>query len=463
VSDTLDNSEASLVGAAAARADERDTRLFLAGRAVDDEGALCDCEGSAALWEPLSLAKGERLVWLDPAFEYRLVRYLPGFPAALSYTYSYQSESLWHTYDARRTTGQWFNDDFVAEREELFRLIIRRVDGEVLREDLPSEKLYRIERLPKPACKLAPWYQAELEAMRKRIEARRKPGDLALLVLADVHYAIGNGWEQAAEVLRAVTPELGIDAVVQLGDLTDGLTPAFLTQRFAGRVLSDLHSLGLPVYGCLGNHDANYFRGNVEVMGRAERARFYLGRDESWYYVDYPEQRLRLLFTDTYDSQNEQRYGFLDEELPWLRQTLASTPKDYGLVVFSHVPVIDGMHVWSETIRNGAQVIRELEDYDRRTGNTVIAYVHGHNHADQLSGDLRFPVVSIGCAKFEQFEENKPAGSATPHRTWGTATQQLWDVLLVHGADRSADFIRFGAGLDRELKRFDEGSVSVRG
>ena len=123
------------------------------------------------------------------------------------------------------------------------------------------------------------------------------------------------------------------------------------------------------------------------------------------------------------------------------------------VVVFSHVTPAAEIHYWSDTIRNGEMLLRMLARFDAHRGGAILGLVHGHSHVDQVyrRADVPFPIISVGCAKFEDFEECKPAGSTTPKRAQDAATQDLWDVLVVKPDANRLEFVRFGAGTDRSV------------
>jgi hypothetical protein len=85
----------------------------------------------------------------------------------------------------------------------------------------------------------------------------------------------------------------------------------------------------------------------------------------------------------------------------------------------------------------------------------ILAFIHGHNHADNLDNSEAFPIVSIACSKCEAVVGNKPEGSVapegsiTPDRALGCAGQECWDVMLVNPVEDRIRLIRFGAGDDR--------------
>ena len=156
------------------------------------------------------------------------------------------------------------------------------------------------------------------------------------------------------------------------------------------------------------------------------------------------------LFDNTLrDGGNVVGHGF-DREIRWLRRTLLLTPVRRKVLVFSHVPPVAEIHVWSDTIRNGEAALSILDRFHRRRGG-VIGWIHGHNHADQIYEKRAFPIIGIGCGKLEDFTEHKPEGSVTWPREQGGHSQELWDLLLIHPKEGSMDFLRFGAGEDRRV------------
>ena len=188
------------------------------------------------------------------------------------------------------------------------------------------------------------------------------------------------------------------------------------------------------------------------VTAFAACARLYQGRETPWYNVDLADGKLRMLFMDSFDPEERDRYGFSKEQIRWLKRVLWTTPRGTKLLVFSHVPPAAEIHVWSDTIRNGEKILRILERFHRRRGRAVLGWIHGHNHADQIYDKRAFPIIGIGCSKIEDFLEHKPEGAVTYSRQQGGETQELWDLLVIHPSKMSMDFLRFGAGEDRHVE-----------
>ena len=301
------------------------------------------------------------------------------------------------------------------------------------------------------------YFQDEADRVCSRVAALREPGDLVLVVLTDIHYSTGCIWPQTARNIREVASRIKPDAIVQLGDVTDGIAPVAVTRSLVARVLGDLQSCGVPVLGCVGNHDANYFKGNDEHLGAGECARLYTNRDELWYYHDFPQAKTRCFFLRSFDPERKQRYGYEFEQARWLRRELRATPAGWKAIIFSHLPLYADIHYWSKTLLNENAMTWAIERFSSRRPGDMAAFIHGHSHVDQVYRAGSFPDISIGCAKFEDFTEFKPEGSITPKRAMGTVSQDLWDVLVLkaRGPRPRIEFVRFGAGEDRSVAIHD--------
>ena len=469
----------------------------------EQDGRLKGCSaGILTNGEPLRVKSGSRLYQMGPALPARLWFYDMKRPEQWIRTYSYSPESCWMTFDPEHSLQEWNGEPKVMEKDGFIRLEAHLPGPEssaglVCRESaengpeaagnsstLPSEKqavLSAPDNNEKPVPDTAPrvhgnigrtsfvleyprgtgekeagirpCFREEILRMSKRIGRDRTPEEALLFLLADTHYTVNGIWEETGKNVRALAGRCTPDAVIHLGDLTDGMLPWPATLDFSRRVLWDLKKTGAPVYLCIGNHDTNYFRGNPDPIRASEAAKLLMGRKKPYYYEDLPAAKLRMIFLASFNPQfeeREKRYGFAPEVIRWLSRTLKRTPEEYRVLVFSHVPLLPRMHVWSQGIRGSEKTVRILETFQQKRG-TLLAFIHGHNHADQTDRSLSFPVVSVGCGKLESFPEKKPAGSVCFEREEGERTQDLWDVLRVR-KDGGLEFLRFGAGEDRILE-----------
>ena len=427
---------------------------LIANRSVDPKtGLLEQADGCFTTWEPVELAAGSTISPAREGIELRIWCYENGFDETLARSYAYDDESNWTTFLPDEGSGGWIckpEEPWTCPEDRFVRVTVRGAGEPSVLADVAAIQAVPSERPPLPSA-----LNAEIGRVSARVEELREPGDLVLILLADIHYATGCIWPSTARTVQEVASRIHPDAIVQLGDLTDGIAPARVTASFVGRVLDDLRACGVPVLGCVGNHDTNYFKGNAEQLSALEAARLCTGTDDLWHYEDFPTQKVRCFFLKSFDHNREERYGYEKEQVKWLRKQLRRTPRGWQAIVFSHLTLHAGLHWWSKTIMNEKPLVRVLERFNRWRRGALAAFIHGHSHCDQVFHEDSFSVVSIGCAKFEDFQECKPWGSTTPAREMGTASQELWDVLVLKKKEPRLQLIRFGAGDDRSVTCYD--------
>lgn len=386
----------------------------------------------------------------DDETEYRVFRYSMEIKGDLIHTYCYEPEQNWASYieepEAWQTGVYIFDTEGYARIAARQKPLIETVGGN----NIEKYPCLSLESVHEPAMEWPVYFQAEALLTVERVWELLGEKDLAFAVIADTHYVNNGTWERSAYNLQQVAARLPLCGIIHLGDLTDGILPLARTKESVELVMADMRQTGQPVYLCCGNHDSNYFRNNPEKMTEEEMSAYYLGRDKPYYYVDYPAQKIRILYLYSFDYREQIRYGFPTEELEWVRETLGAMAEDWVALVCTHVPPLPEIHYWSDQIRNGEELLQILEEY-HRAGKKILAYVHGHNHGEQIYRERLFPIVSLGCNKMEDFQDKKPAGSWTYNRQQGTVTEDLWDVMIVHGDHGGIDFVRFGAGEDKHV------------
>lgn len=414
-------------------------------------GLLVDAEGHWTNWEPIELGAGSTICPLE-GMKIRVWCYEKAIDESLVRTYSYDKESNWTTFVPEGGSKDWMDDPSMcwSAPQDCFVRISAEPQGDCA-SLLSLSDVASIDIVPAALTPLSDAFRFEIDRVCSRVESLRGPDDLVLVVLSDIHYATGCIWPETARNIQEVSSRIHPDAIVQLGDITDGIAPIQVTRSFVTRVLGDLKACGVPVLGCVGNHDTNYFKGNKDRMTPSQSAALCTGREDLWYHVDFPDRRVRCLFLHSFDQSRVQRYGYADEEVRWLRRTLRRTPRGWKVLVFSHLPLYASIHYWSETLLNEKGVVSALERLNRFRRGAVAAFIHGHSHVDQIYRVGSFPDISIGCAKLEDFTECKPEGSITPTRMMGDASQDLWDVLILKSRERCIELVRFGAGQDRSV------------
>ncbi|MCR5291248.1 MAG: metallophosphoesterase [Treponema sp.] len=418
---------------------------------------------------------GDTFEFNAKGYECQIAFYNDTIDEKFIHTYCYSDEENWSTYTHSIKPLHWKKHGSRFTEHGWARLVVRKREG-LLKKALSVIKPLRpyiltaddkafVEEHCHFVRKVVDYepkafFASEIDDTAKKVNDLRSDDTLVFALLADSHYVINGLWEDTAHNLVEVHKKAPFDALIHLGDFTDGMTPLKITKEYFTIQYDDMKKLGAPLYLVLGNHDANYFRNNPEAMSIDGQTDFYLNKKSPYYCVDFAEKKLRALFLYSFDHTQEgqsNRYGFPDEEVAWVKEVLSTTPEDYKVIVFSHVPLLAAMHYWSDEIRNERPMVQVLEAFNSGSlaageKGRLLAFIHGHIHADWVNtSSLSFPIVSIGCTKIEDDQIKKSPGSTTYSRKLGDVTQDLWDVLVVNTKSGRLDFVRFGAGKDRTL------------
>ena len=436
------------------------------GKAIDAESGMIrdgeDTVMSSVLF--YYVGRGARIRMKDTAYEYAYAFYTTRWQEDYIYSYLYQEEQNWSDYEKGLSTigAGYTKEETRLEQEGYIRLSIRKTDGSPLSEaDLQIDRLMELEAGEETAHILKKHdVQREIRQCVDTVQTYRSGSSLVFTLLADTHMTVNGTWKDTAATMKAVDDEVHPDAIIHLGDLTDGILSREYCRHYADIAWQDMKSICPKVYMTVGNHDTNYFRGNPDLLTEEEIYDYYLTdveaggkeRGRLWYYDDYEDRKLRLYFLHSYDFHEPLRYGFPAEEIEWLMQSLHTLPEEYRVIVFSHEAPIARLDYWASEVRNGEKLLEELEAWHSAHGRRIMAFIHGHTHADYVYEERAFPIVSIGCSKCEYFTDKKPEGAVTYRRVRHTVTQELWDTLIVDTAENTLRFVRFGAGPDREIR-----------
>jgi len=425
--------------------------------------------------ELIYITKGSKIVLKDRTYCYTYDYYSLERPGIYLYTYAYEEKERWCTYLEGYSAKIWLETDTVFDEKNMPAggegYICIRVKKREAEEKMPkkwpsvvevmggmdeSAMLLKRERAFLNRADV----QEEISETICSIEEKRTEDCLVFTLLSDTHYVRNGNWETCAATVEAVNAKVRPDGVIHLGDFTDGMLEKEICREYSHRVLNRIAGWGVPFYMVIGNHDANYFRNNPDKLSEQEQYDYYLkgivdgnvAKRQLWYDVDFPRQKLRLLFLHSYDNEQELRYGFPQEELDWVEERLRELPGEYQVILFSHEAPLARLDYWASEIRNGEKLTELLDQWNREHDSRILAFVHGHTHADYIYRARTFPIVSVGCSKLEYFEDKKPEGAVRPVRIEGEVSQELWDTMIVNTKRRKVDFVRFGAGIDRSTR-----------
>ena len=180
------------------------------------------------------------------------------------------------------------------------------------------------------------------------------------------------------------------------------------------------------------------------------------------YYFDVTknDETVRFIVVDgTFFSAK----GYSPDTVSFVQTALQdAATNEYKVVIFNHIPLR-----WSEYDKRPGHNPRNASNEDafisvlKNSGATILAYIHGHAHADNVvtaetentaSGtypyaDIPFPMISISCQRI--YGSSGPyIGNYTQYGTRNVNSYQgyCFDVVALHTDTGILDFYRFGAG-----------------
>lgn len=445
---------------------ENNKRHFLKGKAglkISPNTGYLESGYSAYMSTPFfyKAKPGNCISLLDRNFCFAVATY--SLDAEAAFNTGYREDENWSIYDHNFNDESFIQKDYVFREEKYFRICLKKVDNKdiFISEAQGIDKIvqfmtYECENLIKE------YFIEEIERVAATVMAKRGKNSFVFALLSDSHYTVNGTWKETIQNVNALHEKVGFDAIIHLGDFTDGIVPADVTKEYVKKMIQDLRGIPIPLYLVVGNHDSNYFWYNPEIFSKEEEYRLYLDHvrqyvqmdhQSPWYYVDFDNTKIRGIFLDSFNGREHLKYGFQKSEVEWLEKILDATPTGTSIVVFSHVPPLDEIHCLNDrhTIQNGAQIIEILETYNAKKENKVLAFFYGHNHLDQVYTKRGFPIIGIACNKCEFLNSPKVKGGISPRRKLYSKTQDLWDVVILDSEVNEIELVRFGAGADRTV------------
>ena len=318
------------------------------------------------------------------------------------------------------------------------------------------------------------YYLGEIKDTAQKIRALTKEPALVFFLCSDIHYnsVDMNNLLKLDSVtdmttnMAALKKQIKVDGLICLGDIVDAKPPTTMeeTKQQIDYVMKRLQGVGVPLIYSMGNHDDNRYishkDGTVLTPQQIESMfmRYTLPNkviDPSMnglnYYVDYDRLKIRVFVVDSnYPNPTDGfhwSHGFSDKTVEWFSNCLNEVPKGWSILVLTHRRFFQSKNSDGEWIYNQMKMVETVNNFIAN-GGTYIATISGHIHRD-YSHSKPFLEFSVAAQKCQNIEAKK--GKALAHeRKLNTASEDLWDVLVIRPQSRKINTARFGAGDDRE-------------
>lgn len=196
-----------------------------------------------------------------------------------------------------------------------------------------------------------------------------------------------------------------------------------IDKAFSGEIH---YSIGNHEYDS-GETDASLFydydMNKKEQIGNSQR---------HYYYVDNPQQKMRYVVLNPYITDGSATVTGWDEaQKAWLNNVALNVESGWGIIIIMH-------YMWSNAWKNDIQ-----SAIDNYSGNgEIIAVFNGHLHHDEIKYTTGgTPCIAVTCDKYDATNDTL----MNVERTFGTITEQAFDVVVVDRTARQIHCVRIGA------------------
>ena len=331
------------------------------------------------------------------------------------------------------------------------------------------------------------YWQEAVDAAVAKIIANQDAGGMDCVTFAlfsDMHAVPDSTTPNSGHtgnLTAAVMDGCGVPFAVCCGDVcrTDAESEAAARESIAAGA-KNLRPIGARrLLQALGDQDGSYGTAQMSAgalfgaifRSQAEDERRHFGGDGSYFYVDYPAAKMRLIvlnscWTDS-DHLRTASFGYGNTQLNWLADTALSFTEDgWCIALFAHVPPVAA---YSAQIRDLTVLRGILAAFLNKTGYTgtagtagawdyvsvscnftgkhggeIVGFFCGHSHGDGIvSDETDYPIVTITS------DANSLGADSEVVRTVGTAAEHAVDFVTVNRSAKTVSLTRLGAGTDR--------------
>ena len=239
--------------------------------------------------------------------------------------------------------------------------------------------------------------------------------DFNFAVQSDTHFSVVTGNECDANNLKALSHFVPLKFIANFGDYIKGYfmgeagkadnTPDKTMQSLKEITRRYLEDANCPVLITFGNHDTNqlwcknYGRADQqltqkdhhdEVIAKLQAhngSAMVADGDSNYYYVDFPEDGIRIIMLNTTDGCYENEFDSPSQislrQAEWFEKVALDT--DMNILVACHVPLIKEFPGNdSSVVINGDLILNAVEKFIEKGGKFTV-YMCGHTH---IQGDL---------------------------------------------------------------------------
>lgn len=338
-------------------------------------------------------------------------------------------------------------------------VVVKRVDGGKVDLDsvVLSAKVTKVF-----GGKINDIYVKEMNTTIERVRNVMDEPCLVFPIITDIHYKSNSIdiFDESIDTIKYFANHVKCDGIINLGDNIDGNTDKNITMSDGKYMLERFLEITAPYYFAQGNHDTNYVGKSLLTMCETYSTYFSNTRSTAInkqtngtdYYVDFDNCDVRLIVLN---SNYEEAYKYSTSAATWLEAALNTTKT---VILAEHESVIKTENFSQQYTAYADSVEPVIQNFVNNNGKLI--HICGHSHLDYAFSSPWLTVFS-NCAKFEKSDLTHSGyqsiagydekGLIAPDRDAANHTKLCWSVMVVKPLSRKVNFIRFGAGEDREF------------
>lgn len=302
-------------------------------------------------------------------------------------------------------------------------------------------------------------WSTEINEIVKKVMKNRDNKTITISLITDTHHSSSYNAKNQIELLKIISEKVNSRAILHLGDVINGYQDSVdANKEYLIDFWNNQENTFLPVLYSIGHHEmygvgreAEYGEDDTaierkDVLGICGQSNKYINLVHSsdgagWYYdID----NLRII---SLDSVSNTAVGFSDEQYEFLQNALITNQK---VIVVSHVTPRHTTNANNRQVVYGGRVQTAIDN----STCDVLAYLHGHNHADNIYKDIdiKYPYISFCCALPSKVSSDTFCTDGDPqayNRTKGTYSEFCFDIINIHMDTGEIKMFRFGVGNDR--------------
>ena len=309
------------------------------------------------------------------------------------------------------------------------------------------------------------------------------------------------------EAMVEIANRTDVECVILGGDILHGISSREESLAYLQEYVEIFEKAKVPTYVTRGNHDDNAYHNDpwippydnkrvphkyivwdydwkreiLEPLARENAIHDQNCAESSYYYVDYPEKKIRIIFMDAY-AYPEEKNGelsvwsaegwnrFSGLQLKWFAEVALDTEKEgWTYILSNHGALIDGfvtgpclngnvpLSIIEAFNTKGKYTNKELDinvDYTNAKSRMPL-HVFGHTHLDgyHYDKDANMLMINTGVCAISEYDCSAATADycVSPKREKGTITEALFDVIIVC-ENGTVHRIRFGAGEDQKFQ-----------